>query len=61
MFDAAIGCWTAKLTYWFIRPLQTDPGIKLNPRRRPAEPSVVSVGAQLRFLGGGGSADQVLP
>ncbi len=31
MFDAAIGCWTAKLTYWFIRPSQADPGIKLIP------------------------------
>jgi len=31
MFDAAIGCWTAKLTYWFIRPSQADHGITLIP------------------------------
>src|SRR5438552_6345951 len=29
MMDAAIGCWDAKLTYWFIRPPQADPAIKL--------------------------------
>src|SRR5437868_14330113 len=27
MFDAQIGCWDAKETYWFIRPWQADPGI----------------------------------
>lgn len=26
-FDAQIACWDAKLTYWFIRPAQADPGI----------------------------------
>jgi membrane-associated phospholipid phosphatase len=31
MFDASIGCWDAKLTYWFIRPSQADHGIKLIP------------------------------
>lgn len=25
MIDAAIGCWDAKLTYWFIRPPQPTP------------------------------------
>src|SRR3989454_974807 len=29
MMDAAIGCFDAKLTYWFIRPPQADPAIKL--------------------------------
>ena len=24
-FDAHIGCWDAKLTYWFFRPYQADP------------------------------------
>jgi membrane-associated phospholipid phosphatase len=27
MYDALIGCWDAKETYWFIRPWQADPGI----------------------------------
>jgi membrane-associated phospholipid phosphatase len=27
MFDAVIGCWDAKLTYWLIRPWNADPGI----------------------------------
>jgi membrane-associated phospholipid phosphatase len=27
MYDAAIGCWDAKQTYWFIRPWQADAGI----------------------------------
>jgi membrane-associated phospholipid phosphatase len=27
MFDAQIGCWDAKLTYWFIRPWQADAAI----------------------------------
>lgn len=31
MMDAAIGCWDAKLTYWFIRPPQADPAITLIP------------------------------
>jgi hypothetical protein len=28
-FDAAIGCFDAKYTYWLIRPSQADPGITL--------------------------------
>src|SRR2546426_11096393 len=31
MMDAAIGCWDAKLTYWFIRPPQADPAVTLIP------------------------------
>jgi PAP2 superfamily protein len=27
-FDAAIGCFDAKYSYWFIRPPQADPGIR---------------------------------
>jgi membrane-associated phospholipid phosphatase len=27
MYDAVIGCWDAKQTYWYIRPWQADPGI----------------------------------
>ncbi len=27
MFDAQLGCWDAKETYWFIRPWQADPAI----------------------------------
>ena len=27
MFDAQIGCWDAKETYWFIRPWQADGAI----------------------------------
>jgi membrane-associated phospholipid phosphatase len=27
MFDAQIGCWETKETYWFIRPWQADPAI----------------------------------
>jgi len=25
MFDAGIGCWDAKLTYWLVRPWKADP------------------------------------
>lgn len=28
-FDAIIGCFHTKFTYWFIRPTQADPGITL--------------------------------
>lgn len=43
MFDAAIGCWDAKLTYWFIRPWQADPLIGLfAPVGRPYHPSYPS-------------------
>ena len=28
-FDAAIGCFHAKFTYWYIRPTQADPMIRL--------------------------------
>src|SRR5437016_10254565 len=31
LMAAAIGCWDAKLTYWFIRPPQADPAIELIP------------------------------
>jgi membrane-associated phospholipid phosphatase len=31
MFDAQIGCWDAKETYWFIRPWQADPLITVVP------------------------------
>src|SRR5881409_1902788 len=43
MMDAAIGCWDAKLTYWFIRPPQADPAITLIPSiRLPNHPSYPS-------------------
>jgi len=29
MFDAAIGCWDGKQTYWMIRPWQADPAITI--------------------------------
>ena len=49
MFDAAIGCWTVKLTYWYIRPSQADPGIKLIPEiglpNHPSYPSGHSCGS----------------
>jgi membrane-associated phospholipid phosphatase len=43
MYDALIGCWDAKLTYWYIRPWQADPAI-LNfvPVGRPNHPSYPS-------------------
>ncbi len=28
LYDAAIGCWEAKYTYWAIRPFQLDPEVK---------------------------------
>ena len=43
MFDAAIGCWDGKLTYWFIRPWQADPAITTVPAvGRPNHPSYPS-------------------
>jgi membrane-associated phospholipid phosphatase len=43
MFDAAIGCWDGKLTYWFIRPWQADPAITLVPAvGKPNHPSYPS-------------------
>jgi membrane-associated phospholipid phosphatase len=43
MFDAGIGCWDAKLTYWYIRPWQADPLIALfAPVGRPYHPSYPS-------------------
>jgi hypothetical protein len=27
MYDALIGCWDAKQTFWYKRPWQVDPGI----------------------------------
>ncbi|PYP29915.1 MAG: hypothetical protein DMD49_12125 [Gemmatimonadetes bacterium] len=46
MMDAAIGCWDAKLTYWFIRPPQAAPAITLIPAiglpNHPSYPSAHS-------------------
>jgi len=43
MFDAAIGCWDGKLTYWLIRPWQADPAITLVPAvGKPNHPSYPS-------------------
>jgi len=39
--DAQIGCWDAKYTYWFIRPVQADPKITL-PIAMPNHPSYPS-------------------
>lgn len=41
MFDAAIGCFHAKFTYWYIRPSQADPLITL-PIGLPPHPSYPS-------------------
>lgn len=40
-FDAMIGCWDAKLTYWLIRPWDADPTIT-TPIGRPNHPSYLS-------------------
>lgn len=40
-FDAIIGCFEAKYTYWYIRPPQADPGITL-PIGLPPHPSYPS-------------------
>jgi hypothetical protein len=40
-FDALIGCWDAKYTYWHIRPSQADPAITL-PLGLPNHPSYPS-------------------
>lgn len=40
-FDAMIGCWDAKLTYWLIRPWNADPAIT-TPIGRPNHPSYLS-------------------
>jgi membrane-associated phospholipid phosphatase len=40
-FDALIGCWDAKFTYWYIRPSQADPAITL-PIGLPNHPSFPS-------------------
>jgi membrane-associated phospholipid phosphatase len=43
MFDAQIGCWDAKETYWFIRPWQADPSITVVPAvGKPNHPSYPS-------------------
>src|SRR5882762_2344671 len=43
MFDAAIGCWDGKLTYWFIRPWQADAAITIVPAvGKPNHPSYPS-------------------
>src|SRR2546426_63707 len=43
MFDAVIGCWDAKETYWFLRPWQADPLITVvaavGKPNHPAYPS----------------------
>jgi PAP2 superfamily len=58
MMDAAIGCWDAKLTYWFIRPPQADPAITLIPAiglpNHPSYPSAHSCycGAAAGILSG---------
>jgi hypothetical protein len=40
IFDALIGCWDAKYTYWFIRPYQaTSLSTVLAPPNHPAYPS----------------------
>lgn len=40
-FDAIVGCFEAKYTYWFIRPPQADPAITL-PIGLPPHPSYPS-------------------
>ncbi len=40
-FDAHIGCWDAKLTYWFFRPYQADPLIT-TPIGKPSHSSYTS-------------------
>ena len=40
-FDARIGCWDTKFTYWFIRPWQADPAITV-PIAFPNHPSYIS-------------------
>ena len=40
-FDATIGCWNAKFTYWYIRPSQADPAITL-PIGLPNHPAFPS-------------------
>ncbi len=43
MFDALIGCWDAKQTYWYIRPWQADLGITTTAAvGRPNHPSYPS-------------------
>jgi membrane-associated phospholipid phosphatase len=43
MFDASIGCWDGKMTYWMIRPWQADPAITLVPAvGKPNHPSYPS-------------------
>jgi membrane-associated phospholipid phosphatase len=54
-FDAIIGCFDTKFTYWFIRPAQFDPTIPL-PIGMPNHPSYPSAhscatGAWLGVLG----------
>jgi len=43
MADAGIGCWDAKLTYWFIRPWKADLAITVVPAvGKPNHPSYPS-------------------
>ena len=51
LHDAAVGCWETKYFYFNPRPSHLDPELKID--HRPAELSVVHVGA-LDLLGGGG-------
>ena len=41
ILDAAIACWDAKYTYWFIRPSQLDPELKpvFPPPNHPSYPA----------------------
>jgi membrane-associated phospholipid phosphatase len=41
--DATIGCWDAKLTFWLVRPWQTDPAVNtIAAVGRPNHPSYPS-------------------
>jgi len=43
MFDAVIGCWDAKLTYWLVRPWKADPLITVTAAvGKPNHPSYPS-------------------
>src|SRR5882762_1562954 len=52
MFDAGIGCWDAKLTYWLIRPWQADPAITIVPAvGKPNHPSYPSAHSSFSSAG----------
>ena len=43
MYDAFIGCWDAKQTFWLIRPWQADPAITTTAAvGKPNHPSYTS-------------------